>query len=138
MSAPIRELEAELLLIYHKQVALYRRLLAVSDGIDRDFSGSGTTDDQLQGMNSIMQEISELDAMSLDTRETWRQAGGRPAGELAALLKEVEGLILQVLQRMNNAEKQALSAKERLSPKLSSETRRRRMTAAYQSARSQS
>ncbi len=134
MPTGTHELEALLTDIYTKQVTLYGDFLRLASSLPDRFAGDDASEGTLQKMNAIMTRIHELDLEVTPQRETWQKLGVPAGPSLAACLKQVENLILAVMERLQKAELDAQAAKERLFPKLSTESKRAQMTRAYRSA----
>lgn len=134
MPTETHKLEAQLTDVYAKQVTLYGDFLSLASSLPDRFAGDDASEGVLEKMNAIMTRIHELDVEIAPLRETWQRLGVAAGPALAACLKQVEHLILAVMERLQKAELDAQAAKERLFPKLSTESKRAQMTRAYRSA----
>jgi hypothetical protein len=125
------ELEAKIEHIYREQTVWYRRLLQLT----QDFPGtlsSNQSDEVFAAINEAMNAVSRLDLDAAPVREQWKRLGGKPKGTLAETLKGVERLVVELMQRIDGAEQFARDTKAKLAPRMSAESRRRKMTVAYQ------
>lgn len=127
----LHDVEQWLNAIYSEQKLLYGQLVEVTLPLREGLVPDAQTDSRFAQMHVIMDRIGALDREAAEIKDDWRQRGGAPGPQLATTLREVEQLILVVMERIKVAEKSALESKARLAPQLSAESRRRQMSAAY-------
>ncbi len=132
------EVEQALLAAYERQFELYSDLLEFSKGVSPEVFAGGMAEESLHRMGQVMATIARMDEQSGPLRESWRASGGKATGRLAEVMRGIEEMILALMAFFERAESEALEAKERLTPQLSAEARRRKMASAYQAARVQS
>jgi uncharacterized protein YukE len=125
------ELAAQIERIYREQTVWYRRLLQLTQDFPATLSSS-QSDEVFAAINEAMNIVSRLDADVSRLREQWNRLGGKATGTLAETLKGVEQLVVELMQRIDGAEQSARETKAKLAPRMSVESRRRKMTVAYQ------
>ena len=128
------DLEQYLVALYEQQKALYTELVNITSRFPADYAPGPQMDLQLGQMHTLMDQISELDAQLAEVSEAWKRRGGSPGPKRRETLNDVEQLILTAMGRINAAEKAAAESKERLAPRVSAESRRRKMAVAYRTA----
>lgn len=126
----------ELLLaeFYKEQAKEYERILGLIGSVNESMKAGEARDNSMSEIHELVQAVHERDQAVSATRSAWIAGGQRPGAELAQLLKQVEGLILRLLESVSEAEKIAHDAKTKLLPKLSEEVTARKMHSAYAAA----
>ena len=126
----------ELLLakFYKEQASEYERILGLMESVNESMKAGEAHDNSMSEIHELVQVVQERDQAVSATRNAWIAGGQRPGAELAQVLKQVEGLILQLLESVSETEKFAYDAKTKLLPKLSEEVTARKMHSAYAAA----
>lgn len=133
----LHEIESKLETIYRQEIALYAGLLKEMDAFPVNDLAGDQAEMALRKMAGTMSRVAELDQSSVTLRDRWKQLGGTAQGTLGQALRDTEHLIVQVMSKIQQAEHAAVEMKQRLAPRLSTETRRRQMTHAYSAAKRQ-
>jgi hypothetical protein len=133
----LREIESKLESIYRQEIVLYAGLLKEMEALPVNDLAGDQAEIALRQMAGTMSQVAELDQSSLSLRDRWKRLGGTAHGSLGQALRDTEQLIVQVTQRIQQAEHAAVAMKQRLIPRISTETRRRQMAHAYDAAKRQ-
>jgi division protein CdvB (Snf7/Vps24/ESCRT-III family) len=131
----LHELEQRLETVYLREIQLYTALLNKMDELPVETIAGEHAEIALQQMALTMNEVAELDRVMLPLRERWKQLGGNAEGSLGGALRDTERLIVALMERIQQVENAAVEMKNRLTPQISTETRRRQMANAYRAAK---
>lgn len=134
MRMQVNDLEERLSECYRAQAEQYELALETVMSLRDSSNEVQRTDHPLSQIQSCLDRVAQIDEQAKSIRAQWESAGCRPGGHLSGQLKRVQGLIEQLIGRIDEAEQAARKAKERLMPRLDDESRRRKMRSAYTSA----
>ncbi len=129
-----KEIEAALLTAYTEQAPLYAQALALANDLSTLMSESGKTEQGLQSLAELMQQIAAMDAGMASHREQWLVARRKAGAPLAATMKQVTELIEQLRTTISELEKLAIAKRDQLIPQMDGVVRSRQMKRAYASA----
>jgi hypothetical protein len=138
VSAPSHsDLEGRLTQFYSQQIGRYRSALEMVDQLPQRFAAGHHPEAELHQLRLLLEETERLDREWAPVKDEWRTLRQPPGPTLAAVLRDTERLIVQLMDYLTSAEQSAQRAKHRLLPQVSEVSRRQQMRAAYTSARDQ-
>ena len=123
--------ELVLVQFYRKQATEYEQILDLIVKVVESMQADDVNDATMSEVYQRIQSLHERDQSIAATRNSWIATGRRPGTELAQVLKQVEGLILKLLESVSEAERIADAAKSKLLPTLSQKAIARKMHSAY-------
>ncbi len=126
--------EEQLCQAYQEQVVFYSQALGEAEQIVQAVGQGEDVTGRLQNLAGIAAEVGNLENRLGSWQKQWQQVGRQPGPQLAALLRQVAGLIEQVLQCLAQAEQETTLRVGALVPELDLLARSRQMQQAYNTA----
>jgi hypothetical protein len=134
----IEQVEDVLCLAYEQQAEKYEQALRISEGLPTSLAQDSNPVDLLEQLRSALDEVADLSSRAQTARRQWESLGRQPGSRLRKTLQRLEPTLRKLIEVMASAEEHAREARDRLSPKLSRESRGRQMRQAYASVVAQS
>ena len=129
----MQEHEQSLCDSFKEQARHYTDALCIARKLPDAFK-NGCETDVLQDLGVIMNRVSDIDQAARDTRTDWTESQSKPGKELSETLDSVESILSELIKQMDQAEKTATEAKNRLMPEISHQLKGKQMMTAYKFA----